>query len=84
VERESPYGPSHVDDGGGDALHLNLEQERTRQLERERPGVSSHVEDGGGTAFQSEQVDRRSLNAGEVTNDRTSEVIRSSPEIDRQ
>jgi hypothetical protein len=57
---------------------------RLRRMQRERSHVSSHVVDGGGAAFQWNQGDQGLLNQGEVTQDRTSGVIRSSPEIDRQ
>jgi hypothetical protein len=57
---------------------------RLRCLRRERSYGSSHVVDGGGDAFRLNQGDQGDLNEGEVTQDRTSGVIRSSPEIDRQ
>jgi hypothetical protein len=42
---------SHVDDGGSDVQHMNMDdQEHLEQSKCERPFESSHVEDGGGAA----------------------------------
>jgi hypothetical protein len=81
---ERSFGSSPVADGGSNAEHSRLEQERLSQLERERPLGSSHVSDGGGEVHQLDPGAQVNLNEGEVTQDRTSGVIRSSTEIDRQ
>jgi hypothetical protein len=84
MQRERPYGSIPVDDGGGDAEHLALEQEHLRQSERARPPGSSHVDEGGGVGYRLDQGDQEDLTMGAVTQDRSSGVVRSSPEIDRQ
>jgi hypothetical protein len=49
---ERTYGPSHVDDGGGDALNSTLRGERAIG--------PSHVDDGGGDASQKVSMEDRS------------------------
>jgi hypothetical protein len=53
---ERSLGPSHVEDGGGDAQ----KSENSSHLECERSYGPSHVEDGGGDPLQVDQVDRSS------------------------
>jgi hypothetical protein len=65
---ERTYGPSHVDDGGGDALDSTLRGERTYG--------PSHVDDGGGDASQSNSMLKFEGRAGgQDSNDGSSQGI---------
>jgi hypothetical protein len=56
LECERSSGPSHVEEGGGDAQ----QSEDSSHLKCERSYGPSHVEEGGGDALQVYQVDRSS------------------------
>jgi hypothetical protein len=56
LECERSSGPSHVEEGGGDARQSG----DSSHLRCERSYGPSHVEDGGGDALQGDQVDRSS------------------------
>jgi hypothetical protein len=67
--------------GDQDEGPMEADREQLNQMQRERPYGSSHIEDGGGDAQRLGQGDRGNLEMGEVTQYRTSGVIRSPQKL---